>query len=185
MKRVVLAVLLLASCQSDVVHVTHVFPTNPILWSFPCDFPIQHKFIIRKGFDYWEKILGKQLFIEEKNCGVSDFFIPGKKKGITVVIVNKQEYTIKNKEKIPLWATATTATYSNKVLSSMISLYTIWQNSEDDGVRESVVRHEVGHALGFGHSSLQRCLMYKIIEASESRKGACLSEIKKFHELYQ
>jgi hypothetical protein len=184
-RAVLLSILLLASCQ-DVVQMVFVFPANPIVWSFSCEFPERHKSAVRAGFEYWSKLLGKRLFIENDRCGVSDYFIPNKKRhGIAVVISDKPEYVVKGRQKLALWAAAPSASVSDEILSSMIVLYPMWQNSHDEGLRESVMRHEIGHVLGFGHSPDNRCLMYELIEPYEGLKGACSAEIEKFREIYK
>lgn len=143
--------------------------------------------MVRSGFEYWERLLGKKLFFENTKCGMSDYFIPSKKKqGIAIVTSDLPEYVIRNNKKVALWAEAPTATFlEDGSHSNMIVFYPMWSYSDNEDARNSVVRHEIGHVLGFGHTLNKRCLMYEVIELNEGLKGACLQEIKKFQELYK
>lgn len=184
MKSAVVLLAILSSCQSDVVRTTHAFLPTPLHWSFSCDFPKKHKRVVREGFAYWEKILGKPMFVEDR-CGVADFFIPGKRRGIAVVISDVPEYKVVKGKRWTLWAAAPMATFSNDILSGLIVFFPMWQTETNSGLRRSVVRHEIGHILGFDHSSSRKCLMYEVIDSNEFDKGLCLAEIKRLHEVYR
>lgn len=57
----------------------------------------------------------------------------------------------------------------------VIELAVDWITAPEAWTRQNVMRHEIGHVIGFGHSPCPTCLMYRETRALRER-GLCASE---------
>lgn len=160
---------------------------TPIYWTFACDFPEELKAPVREGFKYWDDKTSRELFKESSCLRINR--VTG------IVVTTSQDYYTndKGKQKKSIWGTANNANISGYALiGSTITLYRPWLEAKDDQwTRISVVRHEVGHALGFDHVDDEECLMYPYINTPHKTysdkhiyKEACPAEVRKFREKY-
>ncbi len=162
-----------------------IFDQLPIKWRFDCEFPEENKHIVRNSFNYWESLIKTKLFKEENECGFSVFFdSKTKQNGIGIMLFPNQESIILNNQKLELWGRAPVSTFENGAKSGLILFYPIWDIEENDNIKESIARHEIGHILGFAHSLDTNCLMFEIVNKTNKKKDACLLEIVRLQELY-
>ncbi len=149
------------------VKIPDVFP---IEWTFACSFPDSYKKPVRDSFDYWDSLTRKKLFTELKVCDKI-----GLNFGVIVV-----DYSDKSKEDST--KESYTIAQTSRVLGTfiVITFFREWTDPDNAVDLVTVGRHEVGHAIGFDHSSSRRCLMYEtIIERKKGvDAGVCRSELR-------
>jgi hypothetical protein len=148
----------------------------PILWSFKCDFPEEHKDDVRKSFAYWDEKVDTDMFFEHFEC-LEDEINWVDKKMITVTWKNEH-----NPNNPKSWGTAYRDVDPNDystIRSVKIRFWMPWLLSSGKS-KQNVARHEVGHAVGLHHIKYTDCIMYKHTRVFNS----CDVEHHEFKRLY-
>lgn len=182
--RLLLATVFLACCSfganavkiyTDHAGEPRIFSSFPIKWGFSCSFPEAMKPQVRRAFQYWDDMTPAQLFSEASSCGIVDY-----NNGI-YVISSDSEYE-KGDEQV--WGTAHAAIRNDELKGAVITVWKPWLLSKEVKLQESVIRHEIGHALGYDHGGDARCLMYPYITENHGLLGLCGPEREQFRRLY-
>lgn len=161
MGRLIAIIVLLSSCHAPIFGKINYI--EPIIWSFDCSFPEKLQDEVRHGFDYWDHLVGFDIF-EEATC---DSFLAD----VRVSYINDFS---KNKR---WWAAAN---------SVMIRFYMTWGMTKDPYIRTSVSRHEVGHVLGLDHNDEEECLMHPHIDIGYGEfKEACDTELRELAKIFE
>lgn len=183
MRRLLFILLLLAaSCQECGTAVrfgqyfTRPMEKLPMQWSLSCAFPENRAQSVRDGLNYWNVQLGREVFRETEECGV---FPPGNESAKVLVILVPEESIF----------LGTTNVEPTGLLPRDVVMryYNGWTRSESKTFRETVSRHEAGHALGFLHSDFQRCLMYETVDEkdyAERTKDLCREELEEARTIF-
>jgi hypothetical protein len=165
----VFLLLLLATCgghygraDHDGRKITHV-----VSWTVACDdFSEVDRDFIREGFAYWEGLAASHLFQEmscvERGNGISGFLVHRVDRDYFDGTLS-YEY-----DRVPEghWV-------------GSIALLPPWF-SDDDWLKRQVIRHEVGHLLGFAHVDDPGCIMNPEAVSDE----ACGAELETIRSTY-
>lgn len=183
-----LSTLLLLSCYPhEAVNMRFtemgpmVFRELPVTYSFSCAFPEDKRDPVRKGFEYWNKMVDGELFKESDACGVDIITFHDTSRALILFIPGKSP------ERDHVLATTFVGTVDGLPHSAVLRYYGTWADNRYPTALESAARHEAGHVLGFGHSDYPWCLMYESImmkRYSSSPKDACDDEVKAAREYY-
>lgn len=153
-----------------------IFSKFPIQWGFSCSFPDKFKASTRRAFKWWDDMTPVQLFQEVPGCGIVDY-----NNGIYVIHADVLYDKIEGEQ---VWGTAHAAIRLDRLKGGVITLWKPWLDSKEADLQESVVRHEIGHLLGFDHGGDSRCLMYPYITDKYRLQGLCGPEKESFRRLY-
>lgn len=190
-KLTLLAIVLFSACattgtaplRQDAVGRELTFRTFPIDWGFDCDFPENLKKIVREGFAYWDDLTPVDLFHETDVCGR----MIGSDQSI---IVNATDRAVE-RDGYTVFGTLSAVHSEGVATGGIINLYHDFLKWCDNGTRSTVVRHEVGHALGFDHNPGRDCLMYKFARSEDDAspvfrypKQLCQEELRTFRQHY-
>lgn len=139
-----------------------------VRWAPACtDFSDVQLDFVRDGFSYWEGMVGHRLFEEMPCVGVGE--------GISGVLVHREDRD---------YFDGTLGYESDSVpagyWSGEIALLPAWF-SGTDWLKRQVIRHEVGHLLGFDHVDDPGCIMN--FEAASDE--ACGAEVNAIVEVYR
>lgn len=159
------------------------YDVTPIEWSFSCVFPDLYKKEVREGVQYWNSVARYNLFVERPCFDDID-------EGHQIIVhqINDYYFNEKNQKRPQTWGSSLAVFFPLR--GNQIDLYLPWFRGNLDDMRVSIVRHEFGHALGFGHTEDDpSCLMYPYINSpgynySFFEKDACPEELEKFREIY-
>lgn len=160
-----------------------VIQNPPLYWAFACDFPNDKQQIVREAFDYWNGLAGKELF-EETSCHLRDTL---QDQDLMLTILAADKWPDQGPE---VWAiTSGVNVHGNFIGGKMVFLHPWLAKPEEWLVMASVARHEVGHVIGFDHSTREDCLMYEYVNGakdySDIVKGVCPEEWAAFRERYK
>ena len=155
----------------------------PILYAINKDVPNKIQRMIIESFDYWDDLTDKDLFFY---MGTTDWVPGDKASGIIVVVGLTHE--VRTEEHKNTLAYVEPSTYwkdTGCLAKGSISIFADTQSKSDDMLR-SVIRHEIGHILGFGHSPDSDDLMYRAIEECliPELKGLSKWELEAFRLYY-
>lgn len=168
--RPVLALSLLLSCATPHPHrlLNEPKPSLPASVIFAPDFPEEFQEQVRDAMAFWNKEAGREIFLLDASatCNTLIYFEYEDKAPADPAHPDSVKY----------------ATTGYKKDFSLISLFHPWL-SANDAVRQSVVRHELGHAAGLDHFPDYWCLMYRTVQDSEEPKGLCKAEREEFLNL--
>lgn len=153
-----------------------IFTAFPIPWGFSCSFPDKMKPSVRRAFKWWDDMTPVDLFREVPGCGIVDY-----NNGIYVIHSDSLYDKIEGET---VWGTAHAAIRLDKLKGGVITLWKPWLDSKEQDLNESVVRHEIGHLLGYDHGGDERCLMYPYITDKYRLQGLCRPERDIFRRLY-
>lgn len=139
-----------------------------VQWAMTCtDFSGVTADFIRDGFSYWEEVAGRPLFVELPCLNGGD--------AIAGVIVHRVDRD---------YFDGTLGYESDNVhlgfWSGEIALLPPWF-AGTDWTKRQVIRHEVGHLLGFDHVDDPGCIM----NAEAASDEACGSELDTLRRIYQ
>ena len=181
----ILFILCIATCgfTKDAVKVykdpegePRTFSSFPIPWGFSCSYPEKLKPLARRAFKWWDDMTPVDLFREVDGCGIVDY-----NNGIYVIHSDSMYDKIEGET---VWGTAHAAIRLGKLHGGVITLWRPWLQSKELDLQESVIRHEIGHLLGFDHGGDERCLMYPYITDKYRLQGLCKPEKDTFRRLY-
>jgi len=151
----------------------------PIMWQFSCTFPGKFRASAKEGFDYWESIIGYDLFVEDKECwDGTDLPKPLR------VVVNYSLTEARMNKDHPVLAWAYGGTEGGYIVRGEIRFIAAWFGRKDHQ-RKTLSRHEVGHILGMSHVLVTKCLMFPTMNSSDGLKKACEREKMEFLERYE
>ena len=167
----------------------------PTTWAFDCQFPDSQKMPVRLGFSYWNVLAGNEIFREEYDCTkvneISSYF--------EVIVMASNTVHDEDKPltemgeivfKSPTFATTARRMIEDRqIIGGVILVYLPWLQEPSLAIQTSVIRHEVGHVLGFEHNGVETCLMSEYINGEyhrydDSPKSACREEKRDFLALY-
>lgn len=141
------------------VHMTklpdgcNMFKKDVIKWTFTTEFSKTNQSNVRHAFMYWNHIIGQELFQEAQWDEINE---------------NNQYVTVQfDYNCIPLfyWSGSTIVKfYKDRPNIATIKLCKKTFEKENNFIQESIVRHEIGHVLGFDHSDFGNCLMFFSID---------------------
>lgn len=150
--------------------------SRPIHWAFTCSFPKALKASVREGFNYWERVTGLQLFVEDRQCGK-----PLQDSWVLVASIDSEFYDSPS-------AIAVSSLYDkqDKYYGGVITFWKSWSaKGTSKASRETVAAHEVGHMLGMDHDEREECEMYPYVDIDLIKpKTACQSEIDAVRQRY-
>ncbi len=155
----------------------------PVDWNMHCDYPEADKNNVRNAFIYWDSLTPVDLFRE---VGCSD----GASKGRIFVKRKNGTYSRKGKPDRKVWAAAFVPKFDDRWRGAILEFYDLYFNEGGRRrfLRESIVRHEVGHALGLLHLEHYPCLMYGFLGYDDplfnSPKNLCDYEKEVFMRIY-
>lgn len=166
-----------------------VFTKFPIAWGFECNFPEKFKAEVRASFQYWDDLTPRDLFKEDDRCHALS-----PRTHIVVGTVDKDYSGKLKKDDDGEIVEGTAYIYpedGDGSLGGVIALWRGWLREEYRDTRLSIVRHEIGHVLGFEHNiKIEQCLMHPYINTPSHtyhghEKNLCNSELKVFRQHYQ
>jgi hypothetical protein len=172
----------MAPIMQDSLGREMTFRSFPIDWGFDCEFPPQFKKTVREGFQFWDDLTPLALFHEIDVCQR----LIEADQAIVVTAVNKY---LQRDDKI-VFGTYSPSRLDGEVRGGLISLYNDFTKWCDQGTRVTVVRHEVGHALGFDHYKYSDCLMAPYVHEEDLDpkyhypKNLCREEMNTFRKHY-
>lgn len=183
MRPLVLWLIFLSSCHTGrplpPVPIPAPIMRTPMSYSFTCAFPENLRPSVRAGFDYWNDIV-PGTFVESLGCDLAN--------GI-IVSLSRMSYLRGDGTLDPnTWADTLNMQAHGQIVGSLITFYADWATG-DRRVQGSVVRHEIGHVMGFEHSKHGECIMHSSINTTtvkydDRTKAACPSEIREATSLY-
>ena len=149
----------------------------PIRWRFDDDFPIKYEVDAKDGFDYWERLLGEDLFEQEPRTSTK-----------AVVIVSFEDRLAPRDTPAKLKCGVVTVgntwrTRDDRMRRSWIVYWKRWKEGPVS-LRLTMSRHEVGHALGMEHIVGKECIMHEIAWRKYGLKEACIHEEIQFKAEY-
>lgn len=188
MRSVFLLVFLFLSCYPhETVNMRYtemgamVFRELPVNWAFSCQFPDEDKDPVRKGFSYWNDLVGRDLFKETETCGVNDLVFKDVPRALVLFVPGEST------DRAEVLATTNVGIFGGVPRSAILRYYGTWADYKSPTALESAARHEAGHVLGFGHSDYPWCLMYSEIVMEKylrTPKDACKDEIETARRYY-
>lgn len=150
----------------------------PARWSFDCTFPERNRIAVRLGFEYWNSLTDKKIFVEDA-CGSWD--------GTGIVVTWSDRNSEVQRDGFVILAMVTDWRIGRHGLdSARITFYPYWFDEENWSDYMTVPRHEAGHVLGFNHFPWKDCLMHSDISVTKKDppKKLCLEEIIAFLRFY-
>ena len=170
--------------------------TLPISIVFATDFPKEYEQQVKDGIAFWNRQAGQQILRAEEY---------DQSEGIAYVqfspITEIEPYSCdewnkkheennarrrKNGEKETDDVCTPAHEYANvRHLGSDFSHMTLFKDWRDasNTTRQSVIRHELGHVLGFEHYGNRACLMYPVVSDTGFPKELCAAESEEFKTL--
>jgi hypothetical protein len=145
---------------------------DPIVWALPCGTPTQQAEDIRQAFQYWESAAYARPLFAETACLVADERYASSFRGLAVYIGGAPPR--------PDWVGSFAFMPGHAPTAwGWIVLFDEWSNRLSRPLRQSVVRHEIGHAfLGQGHATERQCLMTeKLSNWPAGSMGLCAAEL--------
>jgi hypothetical protein len=151
----------------------------PMRWSFDCDFPREKRTYVRAGFDYWNGLLDRTFFVEDK-CDTWD----GQSAGLR--ISRSAVRHPKDCDAFSILAVTQREIGKRGLSAAQIIYYPVWFQCGDENELVATSRHELGHVLGFNHFPWKECLMYhNVVDGSVGEpKRMCFEEILTFLRFY-
>lgn len=123
------------------------------------------KYYEENGQIFFEGWAGALKSIDSSTVKKFDITVSEKMKGGDIVIELLNE-------KHPIYGGWTTPRYAgNHMVISTIQIYDSQNISSAE--LENLVRHELGHALGLGHSNVQQDIMYESMETTQKFISGC------------
>lgn len=145
----------------------------PVLYSINENVPERVKNIIIRSFEYWDDLTDQRIFFYIRPI---DWFANDMWSGIVIIDILE----LKQVDHKDALAYTNLAWYrSGCLFKGGIRIYKESLKMSDERL-ESVIRHEVGHILGLGHSPYSEDLMYKVINAFDELKELSEWELKAF-----
>lgn len=148
----------------------------PILYKINDNVPLDTRTAIINAFNYWDDLSNEKLFLF---LGITNLTIIDSIIGDTIIVEIEEHKPYKD----GLAYVHRNWFASGCLFGGGIRIYRDTFRLPIKGL-ESVLRHEVGHVLGFGHSPLGSDLMHESIRPSKYLKGASEWEIKAFNIYY-
>lgn len=178
MKKLVVLVFLLTTCihAPDTLKMDVRWDALPIYWSHATTMDPVDALLVEEGFDYWNKTLNRQVFVE---VYPDDYFNPHFPAQVTV-------YSAGENFPAPLGETKTYI----RVATTSDDRHTVvlWKEFDELNLnsQRTAIRHEAGHVLGMSHSNDNDCLMYPSVSSDQSRpREACTREIELLRSFYE
>lgn len=141
-----------------------------ILYAISDNLPVAFHDIVRRGFDYWNALLEHKKFYY---IGIVDYtpMDPETSGFIIIGVSSERDSNIYGFTKYD-YDHGTGCMSSTKIFLTPSCL------QDSDVLMESVVRHEIGHVLGFGHSKDEKHLMWYKIAAIKQGHPIDVSRIE-------
>lgn len=169
----------------------------PAVWAFDCDFPQQHVAQVREAFNWWNTNgTIPVMFTEAPVCGIMDLASLKTDPGRMRIIVQYKNQLIDRPgltpyQRLTILGTGETGhtRLGYAINSGILTLYKPWETDLDsEAQQENVLRHEIGHMLGMGHSDQpgdDDCLMFPTVSEDLFNRGTlCPKEITALKEAY-
>ncbi len=153
----------------------------PVIYLINKDVPENVKTIIIRSFKYWDDLTEKNLFFY---MGITNWSSDDIRSGIIVVVDIKELKTVEHEANGALaYTNLIWYTISGCLSNGGITIYKSSLELSDDRL-ESIIKHEVGHILGLGHSPHSRDLMHEVIRVFDRKKDLTEWELKAFKIYY-
>ena len=141
--------------------------------------------IVKEEIEYWNSLSSKKIFFYMGETDWESYSEENKESGIILVISIKETKPDKHKTTL---AYTSLRWYNNGCITGQgITLYLDTLDKSSDNRIRSVIRHELGHTLGFVHSKEDDDLMYKSIGSYiyDDLKELSEWELKAFKIFYE
>lgn len=176
MKRLLLAVLAVMCCVTEETLKMDVkWAELPIYWSRSSTMDPVQILLVEEGFDYWNKALGKEVFVEVLP---DDYLNPHFPAQVTIYPAGEN------------FPSPIDSKFYTRVATTSDDRHTVvlWSEFDELNLNEqrTAIRHEAGHVLGMSHSTDDKCLMYfSVGNASSAPREACAKEITMLKAYYE